>query len=82
MNAVMHKYDMAEEADMPANEDNTLGMQVGELRADVRHIQSDVTDLKADLRVTHQRIDSLRKETGDRFDKIDEKFESVKKRDR
>ena len=72
MNAVMHKYDMAEEADMPANEDNTLGMQVGELRADVRHIQSDVTDLKIDLR-------ALRKETGERFDKVDQRFDSVKK---
>ena len=70
MNAVMHKYDMAEEADMPANEDNTLGMQVGELRADVRHIQSDVTDLKIDLR-------ALRKETGERFDKVDQRFEKV-----
>jgi len=75
MNAVMHKYDMTEDADMPANEDNTLGMQVAELRSDVRHIQSDVTDIKADQRVTHQRIESLR----ERFDRVDEKFDSVKK---
>jgi uncharacterized coiled-coil DUF342 family protein len=82
MNAVMHKYEMTEDADMPANEDNTLAMQVGELRADVRHIQADVTDIKADLRITNQRVESLRKETGEQFDKIhqkfDQKFDSLK----
>src|SRR5207253_10239477 len=79
MNAVMHKYEMTEDADMPANEDNNLAAQVAVLRSDVRHIQSDVTDIKADLRVTHQQIESLRKETGERFEKVDQKFESVKK---
>ena len=69
MNAVMHKYEMTEGADMPANEDNNLAIQVAELRSDVRHIQSDVTDIKADLR-------AFRKETGERFDKIDQRFES------
>jgi peptidoglycan hydrolase CwlO-like protein len=78
MNAVMHKYDMTEGADMPANEDNNLAVQVAELRSDVRHIQSDVTDIKADLRVTHQQIESLRKETGEQFDKVDQKFDSLK----
>lgn len=72
MNAVMHKYEMTEDADMPANEDNTLAVQVAELRSDVHHIQSDVTDLKADLRLTNQRIESFREETA-------QKFESVKK---
>ena len=69
MNAVMHKYEMTEGADMPANEDNSLAMQVAVLRSDVCHIQSDVTDIKADLR-------AFRKETGERFDKIDQRFES------
>jgi archaellum component FlaC len=72
MNAVMHKYDMTEGADMPANEDNNLAVQVAELRSDVRHIQSDVTDLKADFRV-------FRKETGERFEKVDQKFDSIEK---
>jgi hypothetical protein len=76
MNAVMHKYDMTEGADMPANEDNNLELQVAVLSSDVRHIQSDVTDLKADFR-------AFRRETGDRFDKIeekfDQKFDSIKK---
>jgi hypothetical protein len=63
MNAVMHKYDMTEEADMPAGENDNLAAHVAELRPDVRHIQADVTDIKADLRVTNQRIESLGKET-------------------
>jgi hypothetical protein len=71
MNAVMHKYDMTEGADMPANEDNNLAVQVGELRADVRHIQSDVTDLKADFR-------ALRKETGEQFDSVKKDIAEVK----
>jgi hypothetical protein len=79
MNAVMHKYDMMEGADMPAGENDNLALQVAELRADVRHIQADVTDIKADQRVTHQLIESLRKETAQGFDKIDQRFESVRK---
>jgi uncharacterized protein YlxW (UPF0749 family) len=47
---------------MPGNEkvDFDLTAQVAELRADVRHIQSDTTDIKAELRATNQRLDSLR----------------------
>ena len=79
MNAVMHKYDMTEDADMPAGENDSLAVQVAELRADVRHIQADVTDIKADLRVTNQRMESLRKETAEGFGKVDERFESLRK---
>ena len=60
---------------MPTNENDGLG----ELRADVRHIQSDVTDIKAEVRVTNQRIESLRKETGEQIGKLDQKFESFRK---
>ena len=47
---------------MPGNErvDFDLTAQVAEVRADVRHVQSDTTDIKAELRATNQRIDSLR----------------------
>jgi len=47
---------------MPANErvDLDLAVQVAELRADVRHVQSDTTDIKAELRTTNQRLDSLK----------------------
>jgi hypothetical protein len=71
MNAVMHKYDMTEGADMPANEDNSLVVQVAELRSDVRHIQSDVTELKADFR-------ALRKETGEQFESVKKDIAEVK----
>lgn len=71
MNAVMNRYDGMEGADMPANENDSLG----ELRADVRHIQADVADIKADLRVTNQKIESLRKETGEQISKLDQKFD-------
>jgi hypothetical protein len=79
MNAVMHKYDLMEDADMPAGENDNLALHVAELRSDVRHIQADVTDIKADQRVAHQRIDSLRKETAEGFAKVDQRFESAKK---
>ena len=79
MNAVMHKYGVAEDTDMPVDENDNLGIQVAELRADVRHIQSDVTDIKADLRITNQRLDSFRKEPGDWSDKLDQKLESFRK---
>jgi uncharacterized protein YlxW (UPF0749 family) len=48
---------------MPGNErvDFDLTAQVAELRADVRHVQSDTTDIKAELRATNQHLDSLRK---------------------
>ena len=47
---------------MPTNEkvDFDLAVQVAELRADVRHVQSDTTDIKAELRVTNARLDSLK----------------------
>jgi predicted nuclease with TOPRIM domain len=49
------------------------------LRADVRHIQSDTTDIKADLRATNQRLDALSQKTDERFDRleqnIDERFD-------
>ena len=56
MNAVMHRYDLTEDADMSEGENNNLGIQVAELRSDVRHIQSDVTDLKADVRALEQKF--------------------------
>jgi septation ring formation regulator EzrA len=71
----MHKYALTEDENMSAGENDN----VAELRSDVRHIQSDVTDIKADQRVTHQRIESLRKETAEGFAKVDQRFESVRK---
>lgn len=84
MKSALRKYEM-EGTDMPANENDSLG----ELRADVRHIQADVTDIKANLRVTNQRIESLdlkfdqkfeslRKETSERFTKVDQMIGEIK----
>ena len=67
MNAVMRELES--ETVMAEGDQANLAIQVAELRSDVRHVQSDVTDIKADLRITNQRIESLRKETGERFDK-------------
>jgi archaellum component FlaC len=77
MNAVMHKFDLTEDPDMPTGENDNLALQVTELRADVGHIQADITDIKADQRVTHQRIESLRRETAESFEKVDQRFGKV-----
>ena len=78
MNAAMHKYELTDDENMPAGENDNLAAHVAELRSDVCHIQSDVADIKADQRVTHQRIESLRKETAEGFAKVDQRFESLR----
>ena len=60
MNAVLRESKQAEGAHMPVNERDDQAVQIAELRADVRHIQSDTTDIKAELRATNQRIDGLK----------------------
>ncbi len=54
---------------MPGNENDNLAIQVAELRSDVRHIQADTTEIKADLRATNLR-----------FDRFDEKLESLREK--
>jgi predicted nucleic acid-binding Zn-ribbon protein len=77
MNAAMRQHESEEGADMPANDDLNLGIQVAKLQSDVTHIQSDVTDIKANLRITNQRIESLEEKTEERFEKVDQKFNKV-----
>jgi peptidoglycan hydrolase CwlO-like protein len=61
MNAVLlRESDAAESELMASNERDDLSAQIAELRADVRHIQSDTTDIKAELRMTNQRVDALK----------------------
>jgi len=43
------RLDASEESAMPAGEGVDGREQFGELRSDVRHIQSDVTDVKVEL---------------------------------
>ena len=56
MNAAMRKYVVTEAEDMSADERSHLEIQVAELRADVRHIQSDTMEIKAELRATTTEI--------------------------
>ena len=56
MNAAMRKYVVTEAEDMSADERSHLEIQVAELRADVRHVQSDMTEIKAELHATTTEI--------------------------
>ena len=56
MNAVMRKCVPTEGEGMSADERSYLEIQVAELRADVRHVQSDTTEIKAELRATTTEI--------------------------
>jgi thymidylate kinase len=53
----------SEAPDMEPAEEIKLLTQVAELRSDVRHLQGDVTDIKAEQR--------------SRFDKVDQKFKDI-----
>ena len=55
---------------MPANESDNLALQVAGLRADVRYLQADLANIKSELRETNQRIESVRTEAQERFDKV------------
>ncbi len=77
MNAlVCRKADCLEIAQVPANENNELVVQVAELRADVRHIQSDVTEMKAQLVRINTRCDSIEQNFAARCDNLDKKFDA------
>jgi len=59
---------------MPLNERDEQAVQIAELRSDVRHIQSDVTDIKVELRTWNQRFEALVKRTDERFEQISQQF--------
>jgi uncharacterized coiled-coil DUF342 family protein len=72
MNAVLGKsQQVTESAHMPVNERDDHATQIAELPAHVRHIQSDITDIKAELRTLSQKTD-------ERFEKLNEKFDGLK----
>jgi chromosome segregation ATPase len=75
MNALARMREQAEGGQMPLNERDEQAVQIAELRSDVRHIQSDVTDIKAELRAWHLRFEALVKKMDERFEKIDQKFD-------
>lgn len=81
MNGVLLASDAAEDGLLASYERDDLATQVAELRADVRHIQSDTTDIKAELRITNQRIDTLSQRFEQRFESstkaVDERFDTL-----
>src|SRR5271156_5869630 len=78
MSALARRREQVEGGQMPLSERDEQAVQIAELRSDVRHIQSDVTDIKVELRAWNQRFESLEKKTDARFEKIDQKFDSLK----
>lgn len=80
MNAVtVSRHAASKEYAMPTHEDSGQGAesgdQLGQLRSDVRYLQCDVTDLKSEVRATHQRIDALRDKTDEKLTHLDTKFD-------
>jgi chromosome segregation ATPase len=71
MNAVLTgDYDFNETEPMPMNEKDEQPIQLVELRVNLQHVQSDVSDMKVELRATNQRIDALSDKMDHRFDKL------------
>jgi outer membrane murein-binding lipoprotein Lpp len=61
---------------MPSKEGASEEPSLGEIRSDVRHLQADVTELKAEVRATNQKVDVLRVELTARIDRLDAKVDA------
>lgn len=61
---------------MPPAENDDLRTQFAELRTDVRHILTAVTDIKTDLRTTNERFDKLRDDLSQKVDKLKDSLHS------
>jgi hypothetical protein len=70
--------DWEERMTMPPSDNGDLREQVAGLRSDVRHIQSDVTDIKADLRATATDIKTDLRATNQKIDQIRDSLASVR----
>src|SRR5580693_5469887 len=84
MNAVLTgDYDFNETEPMPMNEKDEQPIQLVELRVNLQHVQSDVSDMKVELRATNQRIDALSDKMDQRFDKLqgemDQRFDKLQR---
>ena len=75
MNALLHRKEIPT---VTSNENDDLGTQVAEIRLDVRHIQTDVTDIKAQLGATNQRIDKLGDDLNGRIDDLYSRMDKLK----
>jgi DNA anti-recombination protein RmuC len=82
--ALAQMYPNSESTDMAQNENTELATQVAELRADVRHVQTDVTDIKADLRSLNQRMEAglekVDKKSEERSERLDKKIDDLDKK--
>ena len=78
MNAAMRKYVVTEAEDMSADERSHLEIQVAELRADVRHVQSDITEIRAELHATTTEIKTELRATNQRIDDLKDSLASAK----
>ena len=63
---------------MSADERSDLEVQVAELRADVRHVQPDTTDIKAELRADTTEIKTELRATNKRIDELKDSLASAK----
>ena len=93
MNAVLtRRSDSQDRYPVPYAEDDAMDESLSVLRADFRNLQIHVTDIKAEVRATNSRLDSLRDKIeqyrdednkriddklDDRFGKIDERFDKL-----
>ena len=76
MNAV--RAECEPRRNIPVSEAERGDARWGELRSDVHHLQSDVTEIKADLRVTNQRINSMSQRVDDRFESMLKEITAIK----
>ena len=65
--------------DARMREDEQTQRLLGEMRSDIRHLQSDVTDIKADQRIRFDKIDARFDKIDARFDKADDRVASIEK---
>jgi hypothetical protein len=76
------KYENPESTDMEPAEEIKLLTQVAELRSDVRHVQGDVTDIKAEQRTrfdkVEQKFKDIETKSEEKFKAIDARFDEIK----
>src|SRR3569833_4643618 len=58
-------------------EDEQDQRMLGEMRSDIRHLQSDVTDIKTEMRTGFDRIEKRFEKVDARFDQIDQRLGKV-----
>jgi len=79
MNAVRApRLDPSEEQPMSPIEQTTSADPLVALCSDVHHLQSDITEIKGDVRIASQRMDSLRIELSTKIDNTDKKIDSFR----